>query len=122
MYIAHISTESSGEYSDWSADERHRLKLEQTWREIIMGNYNMDNHPSTPLLIFLLLPKKTKSKPPILAKCLMSLIRRPRTKLLAQLPKLLDPLCQPPGQLAVKDLMPMMRVKILKVSNLVGIP
>ena len=52
MYIAHISTESSGEYSDWSADKRCRLKLEQMWREIIMGNYDMDNHPSTPPLDF----------------------------------------------------------------------
>ena len=52
MYIAHISTESSGEYSDWLADERHHLKLKQMWREIIMGNYDMDNHPSTPPLDF----------------------------------------------------------------------
>ena len=52
IYIAHISTESSGEYSDWSADKRRRLKLEQMWREIITGNYDMDNHPSTPPLDF----------------------------------------------------------------------
>ena len=52
MYIAHISTESSGEYSDWSADERCCLKLKQMQREIITGNYNMDNHLSTPPLDF----------------------------------------------------------------------
>ncbi|KIO04857.1 hypothetical protein M404DRAFT_25939 [Pisolithus tinctorius Marx 270] len=36
--------------SDWSADQRHDLKHEQTLREIRTGNYDTDNHPSTPPL------------------------------------------------------------------------
>ncbi|KAI6003500.1 hypothetical protein F5J12DRAFT_783565 [Pisolithus orientalis] len=36
--------------SDWSADQRHDLKNRQTLREICVGNYDTDNHPSTPPL------------------------------------------------------------------------
>ncbi|KAI6096647.1 hypothetical protein F5141DRAFT_1220609 [Pisolithus sp. B1] len=32
--------------SDWSITERHRLKCEQTAREILTRNYNIDTHPS----------------------------------------------------------------------------
>ncbi|KAI6094230.1 hypothetical protein EDD16DRAFT_1721983 [Pisolithus croceorrhizus] len=35
--------------SDWSDTERCRLKHEQTAREILAGNYDIDAHPSTPL-------------------------------------------------------------------------
>ncbi|KAI6110754.1 hypothetical protein EV401DRAFT_1890987 [Pisolithus croceorrhizus] len=35
--------------SDWSDTERCRLKHEQTTREILAGNYDIDTHPSTPL-------------------------------------------------------------------------
>ncbi|KAI6118934.1 hypothetical protein EDD16DRAFT_1519657 [Pisolithus croceorrhizus] len=34
--------------SDWSATERHRLKCEQTAREVLTGNYDIDTHPSPP--------------------------------------------------------------------------
>ncbi|KAI6105238.1 hypothetical protein EDD16DRAFT_1524343 [Pisolithus croceorrhizus] len=34
--------------SDWSATERCRLKHEQTAREILTGNYDIDTHPSPP--------------------------------------------------------------------------
>ncbi|KIM54119.1 hypothetical protein SCLCIDRAFT_31365 [Scleroderma citrinum Foug A] len=45
-------SESSGEDSDWLADERQHLKLEQMQREIIASNYDVDNHPSTPPINF----------------------------------------------------------------------
>ncbi|KAI6094556.1 hypothetical protein EDD16DRAFT_1721567 [Pisolithus croceorrhizus] len=35
--------------SDWSDTERCQLKHEQTAREILAGNYDIDTHPSTPL-------------------------------------------------------------------------
>ena len=41
--INHITTESSDEHSDWAADQRQNLKCEQTQREILVGNYNIDN-------------------------------------------------------------------------------
>ncbi|KAI6041021.1 hypothetical protein EDC04DRAFT_2602059 [Pisolithus marmoratus] len=44
--------ESSDEHSDWSADKRHSLKLEQTRQEIHNGNYDFNHHPSTPPLEF----------------------------------------------------------------------
>ncbi|KAI6007913.1 hypothetical protein EDC04DRAFT_2611221 [Pisolithus marmoratus] len=46
------STESSDKHSDWSADKRCSLKLEQTRQEIHNGNYDFDHHPSTPPLEF----------------------------------------------------------------------
>ncbi|KIM57576.1 hypothetical protein SCLCIDRAFT_28791 [Scleroderma citrinum Foug A] len=44
--------ESSDEHSDWEADQRRNLKHEQTQREILVGNYDIDNRPSTPPLNF----------------------------------------------------------------------
>ncbi|KIN96782.1 hypothetical protein M404DRAFT_32912 [Pisolithus tinctorius Marx 270] len=47
--IRHDDVEhESASDSDWSADQRHDLKCEQTLREICTGNYDTDNHPSTP--------------------------------------------------------------------------
>ncbi|KIN95980.1 hypothetical protein M404DRAFT_33727 [Pisolithus tinctorius Marx 270] len=49
--ICHDDVEhESASDSDWSADPRHDLKCEQTLREICAGNYDTDNHPSTPPL------------------------------------------------------------------------
>ena len=50
--INHIITESSDEHSDWAADQRRNLKHKQTQREILVGNYDIDNRPSTPPLDF----------------------------------------------------------------------
>ena len=50
--INHIITESSDEHSDWEADQRQNLKHEQMQRKILVGNYNIDNQPSTPPLDF----------------------------------------------------------------------
>ncbi|KIM63459.1 hypothetical protein SCLCIDRAFT_24142 [Scleroderma citrinum Foug A] len=35
--------ESSDEHSDWVADQRQNLKRKQAQREILVGNYNIDN-------------------------------------------------------------------------------
>ncbi|KIO02052.1 hypothetical protein M404DRAFT_28036 [Pisolithus tinctorius Marx 270] len=49
--ICHDDVEhESASDSDWSADQRHNLKHKQTLREIHAGNYDTDNHPSTPPL------------------------------------------------------------------------
>ncbi|KAI6008699.1 hypothetical protein F5J12DRAFT_782162 [Pisolithus orientalis] len=49
--IRHDDVEhESASDSDWSADQRCDLKHEQTLREICAGNYDTDNHPSTPPL------------------------------------------------------------------------
>ena len=50
--INYIITESSEEDSDWEADQRRNLKREQIQREILAGNYDIDNHRSTPPLVF----------------------------------------------------------------------
>jgi len=42
--INYIITESSEEDSDWEADQRRNLKREQIQREILAGNYDIDNH------------------------------------------------------------------------------
>ncbi|KIO08075.1 hypothetical protein M404DRAFT_23345 [Pisolithus tinctorius Marx 270] len=49
-----LSSESTAkdEDSDWEADERHLLKLEQLSREILAGNYDLDHHAATPPLEF----------------------------------------------------------------------
>jgi len=106
MHITHFEQKVLAN-SDWVADERWCLKLEQTWREIATGNYDLDNHLSTPPLNF---PSsdKDREQAQILTNCLMSPIRRPRTNLL--------------GLLVVKNLVPTMRAKMLKVLNLVGFP
>ncbi|KAI6155649.1 hypothetical protein BKA82DRAFT_17486 [Pisolithus tinctorius] len=49
--VCHNDVEhESASDSDWSADQRCNLKCEQTLREICTGNYDTDNHPSTPPL------------------------------------------------------------------------
>ncbi|KAI6009652.1 hypothetical protein F5J12DRAFT_782143 [Pisolithus orientalis] len=49
--ICHDDVEhESASDSDWSVDQRHDLKCKQTLREICAGNYDTDNHPSTPPL------------------------------------------------------------------------
>ncbi|KAI6040018.1 hypothetical protein EDC04DRAFT_2894513 [Pisolithus marmoratus] len=37
-----------GSDSDWSADDRHHHRVEQHHKEILAGNYDLDNHPPTP--------------------------------------------------------------------------